>query len=190
MKNSDLDRALGSLMRLCFAVIVGCMAFAVSDAFGASPPEGEVTSGVTVRLNEGLNDGYNYELTWYSTDDNWRWGVGYITSQYAGTETYLACGKLGSYGSVCNDRTRPHKVEGYPYGYLQRVFRSRSGVYAALGAAMHPVRKPLLSTTATFRTSLGYQFNSTWSVEWSHMSNGSLRSPNWGQDVLLVRYSW
>lgn len=163
-----------------FTLVVLAVAVASDAAFGD-----EFTSGATVR-GSGFTGGEHYEYTWYTDDEDWRFGVAYTTSQVLDNATTV-CGSLGSEGEICYPRDL--KVEAYPSAYIQRLWRKRK-VYAAFGLAMHEERRPLLSTTATFRTSLGYQFDRRWSLEWTHMSNGTLRKPNWGQDIIIVRYRW
>lgn len=171
------DRVLGALMLLWVAVIIVVMCVSLADAQ-------EVTSGATIRSG-GFTGGEHYEYTWYTDDEDWRFGLSYTTRQTLENKA-LVCGTFID-GPICYRRDLD--VEAYPSAYVQRIFRKRK-VYAALGVAMHEVREPLLSMTGSFRITAGYQFDRQWSLEWTHMSNARLRKPNYGQDLLLVRYRW
>ena len=162
-----------------FTLVALALAVASDAAFA-----GEVTTGFTVKGFESTS-GEHYEFTWYTEDRDWRWGVSYTTDQRI--EDVRVCDTLGSLGPIC--QYRDLYIEDYPSAYVQRVF-DMNKLYVGIGVAVHPERDPLLSAEASFRTSVGFAFDQHWSVELTHMSNAGLASPNWGQDVLLIRYAW
>ena len=169
----------GSLMRAGFAILVGCAALALSYSVSAQ----EITTGATVRSDNMT--GSHWELTWYDEEKDWRWGATYTGKQELGL--HKTCGSLGSLGPICYQRDL--NVASYFGAYVQRMWRYKS-LYAGLGVAVHEIREPLLSLPASFRTSVGYQFDRQWSIEWTHMSNARIKKPNWGQDLILIRYAW
>ncbi len=175
------DRVIGALMRLTLAATLLVVAITASEAVRA---ETEVTTGFTFTGTE-YTGGEHYEFTWYTDDRDWRFGLAYTSAQTI-EDGWIVCGSLGSEGDICYRRDR--ELKAYPSAYIQRVWRSGRW-YAALGVTMHEAREPLTSTTATFRPTFGYRID-RWSIEWTHLSNGSLRQPNRGQDLILIRYRW
>lgn len=142
----------------------------------------EVTSGMTVR-DSGFTGGEHWEFTWYTPDRDWRAGLTWTNTQSFGTENYLDCGYL------CVWKTRPITVDSYATAYIQRMIRWRS-IYAGVGIDVHEKREPLLGAIGSFRLSAGWRVDKHWSLEYTHMSNAGLARPNWGQDLILIRYEW
>ena len=178
MRQQKIDRVLGALMRFAFAVIIGVMFVALSEAHGA-----EVVAG---RTAHGAN---HWEFTYNPPSRNWRAGLTWTDNQQFTGPRGLACGSLGSAGPVCVWRRLPVDLDGYASAYVQRMWNGRH-VYGGVGLSVHPVRSPLLSLPASFRLSAGWRFDKQWAIEYTHMSNAHLRTPNMGQDVLLIRYEF
>ena len=167
--------------------LVGGLLFVIAVMWAGRSDAGELTGGTTVR-GDGFTGGAHIEYTWYTESRVWRWGFTY-TRQQTLSESTTECSSLGAAGEVCFRRDL--EIDPYPSVYVQRSLPLPGRrLYAYLGLAVHPVREPLLSLPASFRTSIGWRFTDTIALEWAHNSNAHLKTPNWGQDVLLLRYSF
>jgi len=157
--------------------------------FGAAQAQ-EITVGQTIRPG-GVSGGQVYELSYYPYNKHswlqgWRLSIGHVAATRFKQVPSLACGSLGSLGSVC---TRKPFTDIDSFEYVSATYLYPVGdAYVGMGIAVHEKRIPFLGENFSFTPTLGYRFGDNWSVEYTHKSNAGLGTWNYGHDALMFRY--
>ena len=170
-EKKNLTRSIEAVIRPVFMVLalVGLlfMAFAkegkaeMTAELGAPFLSGEFAEGAALFL----------EQRW----DKWGCGMGYLTEQ------------------VVRPRTEP-KQDVRPNLWVQcqryATMGSRDQWEFGVGPAYFNSTNRALGSNFTAALSIGYDFNEKWGVKVRHWSNAGSASPNMGQDLLTIEYSF